>query len=178
MKDPRDWDRRALEAYHRKDWAEAARAFAEAEKGYLEEGLVLLAAQARNNRAAVWIALDRAQEALEILDGLPDMFRQAGLSRGEALAWGNLGRALEVLGRYREAEEAYHRSRELLEADAQDSPEDLAAVYRGLARTAVGQGRLREGLRWMWKAATLHPTTALHKVLYYASRLGLHLFTK
>ncbi len=128
----------------------------------------------RNDRAVLLLEMDRPQEALELLQGLPERLQKQGQYFGAALAWGNLGNALERLKRYKEAEQAYRHCIALWKEHAPDTPENremLAEVYRGLAAVLLLQEQPREALTWMGKAMLLHPRNPLERFIAWGIRL-------
>ncbi len=127
----------------------------------------------RNDRAVLLLEMDRPQEALELLQGLPERLQKQGQYFEAALSWANLGNALERLKRYKEAEEAYRHCIALWKDHAPDTPENrerLAEVYRGLAAVLLLQGQPREALTWMGQAMLLHPRNLLERFIAWGIR--------
>ncbi len=107
-------------AYQRGDYENAARAFQAASHGYESSQDALNAAEMANNASVAYLKAGDAQSALQAVEGTAGIFAAEGDTRRQAMALGNLGAALEGAHRYREAEEAYQQSADLLKQVGED----------------------------------------------------------
>src|SRR5574341_473332 len=90
-------------AYQQGDFLAAARAFDAAARGYAAAGDALNAAEMSNNSSVSFLQAGEAQEALRAVEGTPATFANAGDVRRQGISLGNLGAALEAVGRLDEA---------------------------------------------------------------------------
>lgn len=145
----------ARQAYAQEDYAEAARKFAAAAEAFSQQGKPLDAAEMRNNSSVAWVQAGQPQEALEAVQGTPEVFAEAGDVRRAGLAWGNLGSALEGLKRWQEAAEAYAQAAELL-AEAGDK-EARVAVLQALSAVQLRLNEPVDALLAMQQAVEDQP---------------------
>ncbi|NPA26791.1 MAG: hypothetical protein GXO36_04250 [Chloroflexi bacterium] len=144
MDDAKSLAEQATRAFRRGRYAEAAALYARAAQAYDAAGQPLLAAEMRSNQAVALLQADQPGEALRVLEPLPAVFAQHDDARREGLAWGNIGSALEALGRTDEAVQAYRRAWKLLEAAGEG--EAVAYVAQALSRLQLRQNRPLEAL--------------------------------
>lgn len=104
----------AKQAYQHNDYQTAAQLYQQAADLYREQQLPLPAAEMRNNASVAWLQAGVAEHALAAVQDTDQVFAEAGDIRRQGLACGNLGAALEALGRLDESQEAYQRSADLL----------------------------------------------------------------
>ena len=90
-------------AYQQGDFLTAARAFEAAAESYTAAGNALNAAEMSNNSSVAFLQAGEAQEALRSVEGTPAVFAAAGDKRRQGISLGNLGAALEAVGRLDEA---------------------------------------------------------------------------
>ncbi len=163
--DPQVWEQQGRKAFQQGDMMSAAQAFARAAAVYQAQGDAFQAAIAQGNQAVAMIHAGQVEDALSLLEPLPSRFARWERPQEEALSWGNLALALERMGRWTEALEAYQRSLKGLEALKDDVQVEKAAVHRGLARVYVRLGRWRIALRHMILAVILAPRTPIERLL-------------
>lgn len=167
--DPAHWEQQGRQAWEAGELRQAVEAFARAAAAYRAQGDEVAALRMEGNRAVALLFLNQVDEALRLLSPLPQQLEALQNPREAALAWGNLGLALERAGRAREAQEAYLRSLTLMRAFP-DMTEEKADVYRGLARLAFRRGHGVQALRMMARAVYLAPRNLLERLMMYALR--------
>ena len=145
----------AKTAYANGNYREAARLFAAAAESFHAAEQPLDAAEMRNNCSVALVQAGAYTEALEAVQGTPEIFAKAGDTRRQGLAWGNLGSALEGMKRRQEAAEAYQQAAVLLE-DAGDR-EARAAVLQALANVRLRANDPVEALIAMQEAVEEQP---------------------
>lgn len=133
------WASQGTRDYQHGEFEAAARSFGQAAEAYRQDSRPLLAAEMANNQCVAWIQIDRYSQALEAVAGTAETFEAAGELQRAAQAHGNLGSALEGLGRLDEAEAAYQRAAELF-GQVGDS-DQRAHTYKAMARLRVRQGQ-------------------------------------
>jgi tetratricopeptide (TPR) repeat protein len=137
----------AKEAYRRGDYRAAAKLFQAAAQGYDSVGDNLNAAEMLNNCGVAYLRLGDGKAALQAVEATPATFAAAGDTRRQGLALGNLGDALESVGRKQEAADMYTQSAELLEQVGED--EMRAHVLQSLSQLQLKSGRQIEALATM-----------------------------
>jgi tetratricopeptide (TPR) repeat protein len=126
-------------AYQLGDFLAAARAFDAAAQAYSATGDALNAAEMSNNSSVAYLQAGEAQEAFKSVEGTPTTFARAGDLRRQGISLGNLGAALEAMGRLDEAIEVYQQSAELLQSAGEN---DLRAyVMKSLSALHLRTGR-------------------------------------
>lgn len=134
-------------AYQQGDFLAAARAFDAAAESYATTGDTLNAAEMSNNSSVAFLQAGEVQEALRSVEGTPAVFAKAGDLRRQGISLGNLGAALEAVGRLDEAVDVYRQSAELLKASGED---DLRAyVMKSLSALQLRKGRHIEAIAAM-----------------------------
>lgn len=139
-------------AYDRKDYHTAARLFHQAAEAHQSQGDLLTAAEMLNNCCVAHLLAENYQEALNCVRGTEDVFAQAGDRRRQALALGNRAAALEGLKHFKEAEEFYRLSSDLLRQIGDH--ENYAVVMQSLSRVQLRQGHQLEALASMQAGVT------------------------
>lgn len=134
-------------AYERKDYQTAARLFRQAAEAHQIQGDLLSAAEMMNNCCVAHLLAENYQEALDCVIGTEEVFAQSGDLRRRAIALGNQAAALAGLKRFKEAEEFYRRSGDLLRQLGDD--ENYAVVMQSLSRVQLRQGHQLEALASM-----------------------------
>lgn len=137
--DAKQLAREGEQHYRRKEFEAAAISFGQAAEGYRDNDQPQLAAEMANNECVAWVQLDRYQLAYEAVRGTPELLEGAGDHEKAARAFGNLGSALEGLGRLAEAESAYQRAVALFSEAG--SSEERAHTYKALSRLRMRQGQ-------------------------------------
>jgi tetratricopeptide (TPR) repeat protein len=103
------------EAYQRGDYGAAAKLFLAAAQSYASAGDKLTEAEMLNNCGVAYLRTGDGKAALQAIEATPATFAAAGDIRRQGLALGNLGDALEAVGRKQEAVDMYTQSADLLE---------------------------------------------------------------
>lgn len=85
---PQQVESRAVATYRAHDYQRAIQTFRLAEQKYRAQGEPLKAAEMANNRCVVYLQLDESASALEALEGIIEIFRNAGDKKRLAMAWG------------------------------------------------------------------------------------------
>ncbi len=135
------------EAYQRGDYTAAAKLFQAAAQAYAVVGDKLNEAELRNNCGVAHLRGGDGKAALQVIEGTPATFAAAGDIRRQGLALGNLGDALESVGRKQEAIDIYTQSADLLEQAGED--EMRAHVLQALSKLQLKSGRQIEALATM-----------------------------
>lgn len=137
----------AHDAFKQEDYLEAGRLFKAAADGYQAAGEPLQANEILNNCSVAYLKGGDAKLAYEIVKDTPSVFEKVGdfIRQGKAL--GNLGAALEGLGRYPEAMQAYQQSSELLKQTGDH--EYRAYVLQALSALQLKTGQQVEALATM-----------------------------
>jgi len=171
------WETQGHQAWRSGNPEQAAEAFARAAEAYRRQGQRVAALRMRSNQAVALLEQGRVHEALHLLSSLPEQLESLQAHREAALAWGNLGLALERAGRLQKAREAYLRALEGLRA-LPHGDEEKAAVYRGLARIALRTAHPVQALQYMARAIYLAPRTLTERVLQLALSQAVPFFFK
>jgi tetratricopeptide (TPR) repeat protein len=137
----------AKEAYQRGDYGTAAKLFQAAAQGFASIGDKLNEAEMLNNCGVAYLRLGDGKAALQAVEATPATFAAAGDIRRQGLALGNLGDALESVGRKQEAADIYTQSAEILEQAGED--EMRAHVLQSLSKLQLKSGRQIEALATM-----------------------------
>ena len=135
------------EAYQAGDYAAAARAFEAASQSFAAAGDLLMAAEMQNNSSVAYLKSGDAETSLHVVESTPALFASSGDTRRQGMALGNLGSALEALGRTSEAVEAYRQSAELLQQVGEH--ELRAYVMQSLSAIQLRSGKSLEALATM-----------------------------
>lgn len=117
MKDKHDADQYAKggkQAYQRKDYSAAARAFQSAAQAFAALGDELGAAEMANNQSVALLQNGEAQAAFDAVAGTEQIFAREGDVLRRAMALGNAAAALEALERLEESLELYNQCADLL----------------------------------------------------------------
>ena len=142
--------KKAKKEYDSGNFLEASVIFNQAFQAALENGQGLLAAEQRNNCSVALLKAENPQGALDAAAGTDQLFAEAGDLSKEGMALGNMGAALEALGRLDEAADMYERSASLFN---QAGEKDLLSfVLKSLSAIQVRQGHQLEALATMQSA--------------------------
>lgn len=137
----------AKQAYQRGDYESAARTFLAAAQSYTTSQHPLDAAEMANNASVAYLQAGDSQAAFKAVEGTAEIFAADGDVRRQAMALGNLGAALEALKRYKEAEDSYQQSADLLKQVGEDQLR--LNVMESLSRLQARTGRQLEALASM-----------------------------
>ena len=132
---------------------QALQAYAQAEAGYAEIGLVLDAARPKANRGVELLALGRAREALSELDAAVAGFTRAGDRLYAAKCQGFQAQAYQQLGRWVEALDVLTRARRTLEE--LDASTEAVRLQLAMAETYLAVG--------LWTEARHEATEAMER---------------
>ena len=134
-----DLERAAKSAYRQQAFRESAALYQSAAQILLQHQRIVDAAEMNNNAAVAYLQSGEASAALSLLQGTPKIFAEAGDVRRQALALGNLGMALDSLGKLEEAAAAYEQSSGLLRQ--LEAFEDRLFVLQALSKVYFRQGK-------------------------------------
>jgi tetratricopeptide (TPR) repeat protein len=149
----------ALADYQQGHFQQAVQGFRQARELLLGANLLEQAAEMANNAAVALLQLDQPEAAIEILEGTPQVFANAGNDRLQAQALGNQAAALEALGNRHQAEELYQRALVLFrEVGDQESQ---AFTLQGLSRVQLKDGRALQALDSMQASLEAKPRRGL-----------------
>lgn len=125
-------------------YSEAAAAFRAAQNGYTAAGDALNAAENANNLGVALVRCGEEAQALEVVQDTPAVFEQAGDTRRQAMAYGNLGLVFRKLKRYDDAISAYEQAAELFKKISEH--EMRAPVLAALSDLQMLTGRHFEAI--------------------------------
>lgn len=143
--DPKAIAQSATRCYEQGDYEQSARLFSEAALAYEQAQNLLDAAEMRNNQSVALLKHGDAQAALDVLQGIGDVFAQANDVNRQAFFIGNEAAALDALGRLDEAEQRYRDSEKLLDAVAEYQLR--ATINKSLAWVCLRRLKLLDFLR-------------------------------
>lgn len=152
---PEKLSRDALDAYQLEAYEDAVQGFQAANRGFLDRGDEINAAEAANNLSVVLLKMDRSHEAVDAVKGTPEIFRRAGNSKMEAMALGNLAAALEATGEVKQAEGCYNQALSCL--DEGNDQETRSYILQALSRLQLRGGKPFDALTSMQGALDSQP---------------------
>jgi tetratricopeptide (TPR) repeat protein len=144
---PTELAREGQLAYEQKEYLSAAGLFKAASDGFKLQQDDLDSAEQLNNASVAFLLAGQAEEALEVCEGTIEPLRLAGDGRRLGMACGNMGSALEALGRHTEAIRYYQESGELLDKAGEDQLK--AHVLQSLSRLQLQKGHQFEAIATM-----------------------------
>jgi tetratricopeptide (TPR) repeat protein len=144
---PEQLAKEAQQAYKRGDYLDAAQGFEAAAQGYQFREDSLSVAEMYNNSSVAYLQAGDGASALRVVQGTAEIFSISGDILRYGMALGNLGAALEAVGRLDEATEAYQQSAELLKQA--DETEMRARVMQSLSAIQLKTGHQLEALASM-----------------------------
>jgi tetratricopeptide (TPR) repeat protein len=139
---PNDLLKEANHAYKKGDYLSAARLFVASAQAFSEEGNDLQAAETNNNACVAYLQIDENEKALSVVENTTEILEASKDPIKPAMAWGNLGSALEANDRFEEAEMAYTKSAELLREAGEDKLR--SNVLQSLSALQLNDGRKLE----------------------------------
>lgn len=158
------------ELYQSRDYAGAARAFAQAVDLFHQHADELKAAEMANNQAVALLQLDKAADAVDALRGTPQTFFDAGNISMAALAHGNLGQALAEAGQHEEAQVHYQQAIKLF--DQIGDKENLQHTAKALSQLQLKKGDAINALFSMQRGLEGNQTSSLRdRLLRWLLRL-------
>lgn len=150
-------------------YAEAARFFEEASRGYTIGRDGLHAAEMDNNRSVAFLKDNKPQQALDATQGTDKIFESHFDATKQAMALGNQAAALDALKRYDEALPLYERAAELF---AQTGEGDMRSmILKSIAAIRVKQGKLNAaGMEMLGSLGAVQKPTLLQRFLKFLLR--------
>ncbi len=130
--------------YQRGEYLEAAKLFEAARQAYLAKKDTLGAGEMANNASVAFLLAENAELALAALEGIAEIFAQAGDLRRQGMTLGNMAAALEALDRDNEAAEVYLKSANILGQTGEDQLR--ANVMQSLSMLQFKNGRQLQAL--------------------------------
>ena len=160
--------KRAFAAGH---YAEAARLFSEASRGFTLGQDGLHAAEMDNNRSVALLKDNRPEQALEAAAGTDKIFETSADTKKQAMALGNQAAALEALKRFDEALPLYERAVELFELSGEKDMRAL--VLKSMAAIRLKQGKLNEaGMEMVGALGAVEKPNLLQRILKFILRFN------
>lgn len=144
---PKQVSKSGKSAYQAGDYLQAAQHFESAAIGYSAQGNHIAAAEMSNNQSVALLQAGDAQAALDAALGSDEVFAGLNEIRLQAMAVGNIAAALDALGRFEEAEQAYQRSAEIFASIGEDKLR--ANVMQSLSQLQLRSGRQLEAIASM-----------------------------
>ena len=135
---PEEAAQRGKDLYQSGDFSGAAQAFSDAVELFQQQADDLKAAEMANNQAVSLLQLERANAAIEVLQGTPQIFEESNELSLAAQAHGNLGQALAEAGQREQAQDHYRQAINLFEQ--LDDRENLQHTARALSQLQLNQG--------------------------------------
>ncbi len=150
-------------------FAEAARLFEEASRGYTLGRDGLHAAEMDNNRSVALLKDNQPQQALDAATGTDKIFESHADATRQAMALGNQAAALEALKRLNEALPLYERAAELFEKTGEKDMRAL--VLKSVAAIRLKQGKLNEaGMEMLGSLGAVEKPNLLQRILKFLLR--------
>ena len=162
--------KRGEDLYRRAEYVAAAESFAQAAAAFKREGQPTKAAEMANNQAVTLLQVDRAEEAIKVLNGTAATFEAAGERRLAAQAHGNMGQAFAEAGQTDQARLHYQQAMELFQQLG--DKENLQHTAKALSRLQLNQGDAVEALFTMQRGLEQGSSRSLRdRVLRWLLRL-------
>lgn len=136
---PEEYERQGLNAFNDGRFEESVCHFTSAHQAYLTQGDQGKAAQMANNLCVAYLKIDKNGEALEAVQGTPQVFLEHDDRVRAAQAYGNLASALEASGDIVGADENYRLAAKLF--DQEGESEQYAYTLQALSRLQIRQGQ-------------------------------------
>jgi tetratricopeptide (TPR) repeat protein len=140
-----------LEAFQNDQFEQSIGLFEMALEIYRQGGDSIKSGEMASNLAVAYLQLNRADDALKVLAGVPDLFRQHSDQPRLARALGNLAAALEASGNRSDAEEAYKQAAEVF-AELGDQ-ENLTHTMTSLSKLQLQSGDPLDALTSMQRGS-------------------------
>jgi len=140
---PSKFVQEARRSYRADDYAGAAEAYAAAARAYNGQD-PLAAAEMRSNQSVALLQMDAYREALHSLEGVAQVFAEAGDSQRQAVALSNRAAALDGAGRVEEAVAVYRKASEMFEemGDTEKQQQVMQALSAAQLRSRQPMGAL------------------------------------
>ncbi len=168
-KEPHQLAEEGKRAFASGRYAEAARLFEEASRGFTLGRDSLRAAEMDNNRSVALLKDNQPQQALEAAAGTDKIFESHADAKKQAMALGNQAAALEALKRYEEALPLYERAAGLFEETGEQDMRAL--VLKSAAAIRLKQGKLSEaGMDMLGSLGAVEKPNLLQRLLKFLLR--------
>lgn len=168
-KEPHQLAEEGKRAFAAGRYAEAARLFEEASRGFTLGRDGLHAAEQNNNRSVALLKNNQPQQALEAASGTDKIFESHADTTKQAMALGNQAAALEALKRYEEALPLYERAAQLFEQTRAGDMRSM--VLKSIAAIRVKQGKLNAaGMEMLGSLGAVEKPTLLQRFLKFILR--------
>ncbi len=145
-------EREGLEAFQKGQLEASIGLFDLAAASYRQGGEEIKSAEMASNLSVAYIQLDRPDEAINALSGVPEAFQKHSDQPRLARALGNLATALEATGQRDDAEKAYMRAAEVF-AEMGDQ-DNLAHTMTSLSKLQLQAGNPLDALASMQRGTT------------------------
>lgn len=170
-KEPHQLAEEGKRAFAAGRYAEAARLFEEASRGYTLGRDGLHAAEMDNNRSVALLKNNQPQQALDAAAGTDKIFESFADVSKQAMALGNQASALEALKRLDEALPLYERAAELF--DKAGEKDMRALVLKSVAAIRLKQGKLSEaGMEMLGSLGAVEKPTLWQRFLKFLLRFS------
>jgi tetratricopeptide (TPR) repeat protein len=168
-KEPHQLAEEGKHAFAAGRYAEAARLFEEASRGYTLGRDGLHAAEMDNNRSVALLKDNKPQQALDAAVGTDKIFESHSDVTKQAMALGNQAAALDALKRYGEALPLYERAADLFD---QVGEKDMRAlVLKSVAAIRLKQGKLNQaGMEMLGSLGAVEKPNLLQRFLKFLLR--------
>lgn len=158
--------RRAFAAGH---YAEAARLFGDASRGFTLGRDASHAAEMDNNRSVALLKDNRPDQALEAAIGTEKIFESLSDPKRQAMALGNQAAALEALKRFEEALPLYEQAAGLFEVCGEREMRSM--VQKSIAAIRLKQGKLNAaGMEMLGSLGSVEKPNFLQRILKFLLR--------
>ncbi len=137
----------ATSAYKHGKYLTAAKGYFRAAQAYALSGDGLKAAEMANNCSVSYLQGGEPELALEVIDGIEDIFKQSGAQRHLAMTIGNRGAAFDALNKVEEAINNYRLSADLFNQLGEDNL--YITTIQAISALQLRKGRSREALATM-----------------------------
>ena len=169
-KEPHQLAEEGKSAFAAGRYAEAARLFEEASRGFSLGRDNLYAAEMDNNQSVSLLKDDQPQQALDAAAGTDKIFESYADVTKQAMALGNQAAALEALKRFDEALPLYERAAELF--DKVGEKDMRALVLKSVAAIRLKQGKLNQaGMEMLGSLGAVEKPSLLQRILKFILRL-------
>lgn len=169
-KEPQQLAEEGKRAFASGNYAEAARLFEEAARGFALAQDELNAAEMNNNRSVSLLKDNQPQPALDAAAGADRVFEAHADAKRQGMSLGNQAAALEALKRYDEAVKLYERAAELFEQAGEK--ELRALVVKSVAACRLKQGKVSDaGMEMLGALGAVEKPSLFQRILRFFLRL-------
>lgn len=168
-KEPHQLAEEGKRAFAAGRYAEAARLFEEASRGFVLGRDSLHAAEMDNNRSVALLKGNQPLQALDAAAGTDKIFESHADTTKQAMALGNQAAALDALKRYEEALPLYERAAQLFEQTREGDMRSM--VLKSIAAIRVKQGKLNAaGMEMLGSLGAVEKPSLLQRLLKFLFR--------